>query len=93
MPPVLAVVIQPLPDHLHYLGEGYHVVGQVGNLGHLGGGGAPGVIAGGLPHLDLGVRVVVSHVLDVPPQPGDADSHLDSLLYHKCLFFSKLSRI
>ncbi len=53
MSPVLAVVIEPLPDHLHDLGEGDHVVGQVGNLRHLGRGRAPGVIAGGLTNLDL----------------------------------------
>ena len=29
VPPVLAVVVEPLPDHLHDLGEGDHVVGQV----------------------------------------------------------------
>ena len=34
--PVLAVIVEPLPDHLHDLGEGDHVVGQVGNLRHLG---------------------------------------------------------
>ena len=33
--PVLAVVIESLPDHLHDLGEGDHVVGEVSNLGHL----------------------------------------------------------
>ena len=78
MSPVLAVVIQSLPDHLHDLGEGDHVVGEVSNLRHLGGGGAPGIIAGGLPHLDLGVSVVVSDILDVSPQTGDADSHPDA---------------
>ena len=36
VPPVLAVIVEPLPDHLHDLGEGDHVVGQVGNLRHLG---------------------------------------------------------
>ena len=26
VPPVLAVIVEPLPDHLHDLGEGDHVV-------------------------------------------------------------------
>ena len=29
MSPVLPMVIQTLPDHLHYLREGHHVVGEV----------------------------------------------------------------
>ena len=77
MSPVLAVVVEPLPDHLHDLGEGDHVVGEVGDLRHLRRGRAPGVIAGGLADLDLGVRVVVSDVLDVTPETGDTDGHRD----------------
>ena len=59
VPPVLAVIVEPLPDHLHDLGEGDHVVSQVSNLRHLGRGGAPGVIAGGLTNLDLKHRIAV----------------------------------
>lgn len=32
MPPVLAVVIEPLPDHAHDLREGHNIVGKVSNL-------------------------------------------------------------
>lgn len=32
VPPVLAVVIEPLPDHAHDLGEGHNIVGEVSNL-------------------------------------------------------------
>ena len=82
--PVLAVVIESLPDHLHDLREGDHVVSQVGYLRHLGGGRTPGVVAGGLPDLDLGIRVVVSNILDVTPETSDTDSHRDRSR-HDCL--------
>lgn len=32
VPPVLAVVIEPLPDHAHDLGEGHNIVGEVSDL-------------------------------------------------------------
>jgi hypothetical protein len=74
--PVLAVVVQALPDHLHDLREGDHVVGEVGDLAHHGGRGSPWVVGRGLPDLDLCICVVVRHILDVPPQPGDVHSHV-----------------
>lgn len=64
MPPVFAVIIEPLPYHLHYLGEGHHIVGQVRYLGHEGAGRAPGVVRGRLAHFDLenefGIKVTYS---------------------------------
>ena len=35
MPPVFAAVVHTLPNHLHDLGEGDNIVGQVGDLAHL----------------------------------------------------------
>ena len=51
--PVL-VVLQALPQHGHDLVAGHHVVGEVGEVGHLGAGRTPGVVRGGLPHLESG---------------------------------------
>ena len=51
--PVLAVVVDAFPHHLHDLVERDHIVREVGDLGHQGGRGTPGVVGGGLPHLDL----------------------------------------
>lgn len=62
VPPVLAVVVEPLPDHTHDLGESHHVEGQVCDFRHERAGRTPGVVGGGLPDLDLGLRVVVDHV-------------------------------
>ena len=50
---VLAVVIEPLPDHLHNLGESHPVVRQVRNFGHERCRGSPRVIAGRFSDLDL----------------------------------------
>lgn len=55
MPPVLAVVIEPLPNHAHDLGEGNDIVGEVSDLRHQGAGWAPGVVARGFSNLDLGL--------------------------------------
>ncbi|KAF3846644.1 hypothetical protein F7725_003722 [Dissostichus mawsoni] len=68
--PVLAVVVEPLPDHAHDLAEGDHVVGEVGDLGHERGRRAPGVVGGGLSDFLLRVRVVVHHVLHLPANGG-----------------------
>ena len=68
--PVLAVVVEPFPDHAHDLAEGHHVVGEVGDLGHEGRRRAPGVVGGGLSDFLLSVRVVVHHVLHLPADGG-----------------------
>ena len=53
MSPVLAVVVESLPHHLHDFRESRHVVCQVGDLRHHGGRRTPGVVRRRLPHLDL----------------------------------------
>ena len=53
MSPILPVIVQSFPDHLHDLRECDHVVGEVCDLRHLRAGGAPGVVTGGLPDFDL----------------------------------------
>lgn len=68
--PVLAVVIETLPDHAHDFREGHHIVGEVGNFRHEGAGRAPGVIGCGLSHLDLRLGVVVHDVLHLAAQRG-----------------------
>lgn len=66
--PVFPVVIESLPDHSHNLREGHHVEGQVRNLSHKRAGWTPGVVGGGLSDLDLGLSVVVDHVLHLPTE-------------------------
>ena len=68
MPPVLATVIEPPPQHAHDLGKCHCVEGQISNLGHERARRTPGVIAGGLTHLDLCLRVVVHDVLHLSSQ-------------------------
>jgi len=51
--PVLAVVVETLPDHLHDFREGHHIVGEIRYLSHDGGRRTPRVIRGGLAHFDL----------------------------------------
>ena len=53
MPVVFAVVIESLPNHLHDLRKGHHVVRQVRDLRHERAGRTPRVIAGRLTYLDL----------------------------------------
>lgn len=53
MSPVLSVIVQALPDHLHNLSHRHRVVREVGDLGHQGGRGTPLVIGGRLAHLFL----------------------------------------
>lgn len=60
--PVFAVIVQPLPDNSHHLGEGHHVVGQVRDLGHERAGRSPVVVGRGLSHFNLGLGEVVHHV-------------------------------
>lgn len=51
VPPVLAVVIEPLPHHAHDFGEGHDIVRQIGYLWHQGAAGAPWVIGRGFSNL------------------------------------------
>lgn len=60
--PVFAVIVEPLPDYSHDVGEGHHVEGQVWDFRHERDGWSPGVIGSGLSDLFLSVRVVVDHV-------------------------------
>ena len=66
VPPVLAVVVDPLPNHLHDLGERHNVVRQVGDLRHERARRTPRVIRRGLPNLHLRVRVVLDDILHRP---------------------------
>ena len=51
MPPVLANVVEALEQHARDLVAGHYIVRQVRDVGHLGAGGAPGVVGGGLSDL------------------------------------------
>ena len=68
--PVFPVVIEPLPYHAHDLCEGHHVEGEVGDFRHERARRSPGVVRSGLSYLDLGLRVVVHHVLHLPAERG-----------------------
>ena len=63
VPPVLAVVVNPLPDHLHDLGEGDHIIRQISDLRHERTRRTPGVVRGRLPNFDLRVSVVLDDIL------------------------------
>lgn len=53
MPPVLAVVVESLPQEGHDLSESHHIVGHVSDLCHQSGRRTPGIIARRLTNLHL----------------------------------------
>ena len=57
MPPVLAMIIESLPNHLHYFRKCHHIVCKICYFWHLGWGRSPWIIAGGFSHFDLQNRV------------------------------------
>ena len=63
VPPVLAVVVDALPHHLHDLAARDDVVGEVGDLRHQRARRAPRVVRRRLAHLHLRQREVVDDVL------------------------------
>lgn len=75
VPPV-PVILEPLPQHGHDLVAGHHVVGQVGEVGHLRAGRAPRVVGRGFSNLRRH-RPRQTDVLPPPPPsrttfPGQA---------------------
>lgn len=62
MAPVLAVVVQSLPDHLHDLGESHNVVRQIGHLRHDRGRRAPWIVRGGLTYFYLFATTIKNNV-------------------------------
>lgn len=53
------VVLQAFPEHSHDLIAGHHIVGQVGDVGHLGAGRSPWVVRGCFSHLQLKHKLVI----------------------------------
>lgn len=53
------VVLQAFPQHRHDLIAGHHIVGQVGDVGHLGAGRSPGVVRGCFSHLQLKHKLAI----------------------------------
>lgn len=84
--PVLAVIVRSLPDHLHNLRKGHHVVRQVGDLRHDRGGRSPWIVGGRLAYLDLCIGIVVGKVLDVPAYASNV--HLRVVSFHRGLMIA-----
>ena len=70
MSPVLAVVVESLPDHTHDHAVGLHMERVVCQLRHYGTTRTPGVVRGRLTHLGLCISIVVHYIFTVRRERG-----------------------
>lgn len=70
--PVLPVIVESLPYHIHDLNERDRVVRGFGDLEHLRRRGPPRIVRCGFSNFDFSWRIVLHHILDCPPNSSHA---------------------